>query len=229
MSTLSTSKNILLVEDSSGEAKGISSRICEISEFDITVYWRDTCDKALEFCKQEESIDLIIVDLHYKKEEGLISRIENGEDFIIQMRKCFTSPPPVMIYSMIDQPVIIDLLVNSIGVDGYVIKGRKSLDKLAYALNLMFIGEQYISKEVRQILKKSKNALSITRMDRAILRKLYNGSQIKQLPKQLKDDGFTACGQATIENRLRDLKDYFDAKTTLQLVAIAKEKKVFMS
>jgi len=65
-------------------------------------------------------------------------------------------------------------------------------------------------------------------MDRAILRKLFKGAKIKQLPQLLKNDGFVACGQATIENRIRDLKDYFDAKTTLQLVAIAKEKKVFM-
>lgn len=224
---MSKFKNILLVEDSSGEAKGIRTRISEITEFRINVNWIDNCDEALRFCKEEEEINMIIVDLHYKKEDQSNPKIENGEDFIIQMRKCFKSPPPIMVYSMIDQPATLDLLVNSIGVEGYIIKGRKSLDELAFALNLILIGEQYISKEARQILKKNKNALDITRMDRAILRKLYNGLQIKQLPKQLKDDGFTSCGQATIENRIRDLKDYFDAKTTLQLVAIAKEKKVF--
>ena len=225
---MSKTKNILLVEDSSGEAKGICTRLSEISEFTISTTWIDTCDKALRACKEEKPIDLIIVDLHYKEEDQFTPEIENGEDFIIQMRKCFKSPPPIVVYSMINQPVTIDLLVNSIGVDGYIVKGRKSLDELAFALNLIFIGEQYISKEVRQIINKNKNALDITRMDRAILRKLFKGAQIKQLPELLKDEGFTSCGQATIENRIRDLKDYFDAKTTLQLVAIAKEKKVFV-
>ncbi len=225
---MSKTKKVLLVEDSSGEAKGICTRLSEISEFTINATWIDTCDKALKVCKKEDLIDLIIVDLHYKKESQLSQEIENGEDFIIQIRKCFKSPPPIVVYSMINQPVIIDLLVNSIGVDGYIIKGRKSLDELAFALNLIFIGGQYISKEVRQIMDANKDALDISRMDRAILRKLFKGAQIKQLPELLKNDGFTACGQATIENRIRDLKDYFNAKTTLQLVAIAKEKKIFI-
>lgn len=218
-------KHILLLEDSSGEAKGIMQRLSEIQEYDINVTWIDTCDEALETCTKT-SFDLVIVDLHYK-DEGLDTTIEDGEDFIIQLRKTVKNAPPVVVYSMIQQPVTLDLLVNVIGVDAYIVKGRRSLDELAYSLNLILIGGQYISKEVKQILERNKNAMNITRMDRAILRKLYQGAKINQLPDLLKKDGFTSCGQATIENRIKDLKEYFEASTTLQLVALAKEKKVF--
>lgn len=225
---MNKTKNILLVEDSSGEAKGIISRLEEITEFNAIIVWAKTCDEALSKCETTVAVDAIIVDLQYTQEEGFESEIEYGEDLIIQIRKCFKSPPPIIVYTMTNKSVIIDLLVNSVGVDGYIIKGRNSLDELAYALTLIFIGGQYISKKARQIMIKDKNALEITRMDRAILRKLFKGAKINQLPDLLKKDGFSACGQATIENRIRDLKDYFDAKTTLQLVAIAKEKQVFM-
>lgn len=222
-------KHIVLVEDSSGEAKGICTHLEEILDLDVKITWLDTCDKALRFCKREKTIDLIIVDLHYRP-EGFITAntIENGEDLVIQVRKHCDPAPPIIVYSMIDQPVTVDLLVKSIGVDGYIIKGRESLDELASAIIPVLKGGLFISKEARQIIEKNKNALDITRMDRAIFRKLYQGAQIKQLPELLRKDGFTSCGQATIENRIRELKDYFDAKTTLQLVALAKEKKVFM-
>lgn len=220
-------KHILLVEDSSGEAKGIITRLSEIKEYDVTVKWIDNCDEALKICISESQFDLIIMDLHYKDEDDTSFEIEEGDDLIIQLRKCYKSPPPIVVYSMIKQPVTLDLLVNNIGVDGYIIKGRRSLDELAYSLNLIFIGGHYISKEVKDVINKNKRALSIDRMDRAILRKLFKGFKINELPALLKKDGFSSCGQATVENRIKDLKEYFQAKTTLQLVALAKEKQVF--
>ena len=54
-------------------------------------------------------------------------------------------------------------------------------------------------------------------------------NKINELPTLLTKEGFKSTSQATIENRIKDLKDYFDAKTTIQLVAIAKEKRVFMA
>ncbi len=220
-------KNILLIEDSSGEANGIIHRLNENKDYDLNVIWKDNCDDALVSC-EDKNIDLIIVDLNFKKEDKVMV-IEDGEDFIIKLRKKFKSPPPVIVYTMIQQPVTLDLLINVIGVDAYIVKGRKSLEELSHCLNLLLIGGQYISKEVKHILERNKNAMNITRLDRAILRKLFKGAKIKELPELLKNDGFNSCGLATIENRIKDLKDYFDAKTTLQLVALAKEKRVFLA
>lgn len=220
-------KSILLVEDFSDSAKGIISRLHEIPEYDLSIDWVDNCDDAFEKLSQKHNYDLLITDLQINPEDKKYT-IETGEDLLIQVKK-LENHPKTMVYSMVDQPVILDLIINDIKVDGYIIKGRKSLDELAFSLHLIFLGSTHFSKSVNETLIKYRDALHIDKLNRNILRYLYKGYKINELPNLLAKEGFKSASQATIENRIKDLKDYFDAKTTIQLVAIAKEKKVFMA
>ncbi|PHR72544.1 MAG: hypothetical protein COA67_04670 [Lutibacter sp.] len=223
---LKQKKNILLVEDFSDSAKGVIARLHDIPEYELSIDWVDNCDDAFEKLNQKHNYDLLITDLQINTEDKKYT-IETGEDLLIKIKK-LDNNPKIIVYSMIDQPVILDLIINEIVVDGYIIKGRKSLDELAFSLHLIFLGSSHFSKNVNETLIKYRDALHIDKLNRNILRYLYKGYKINELSSLLTKKGFKATSQATIENRIKDLKDYFDAKTTIQLVAIAKEKKVFM-
>lgn len=219
-------KHILLVEDFSDSAKGVIDKLDEIESYNLTIDWVDNCDDAYKKLNQTHTYDLLITDLQINSENKKYE-IETGEDLLIQIKK-LANHPKIIVYSMVNQPATLDLIVNDIGVDGYIVKGRKSLEELALSLHLVFIGSTHFSKCVNSTLTKYRDALQISRLDRNILRLLYEGNKVNELPELLSKKGFKATSQATIENHIKNLKDYFEAKTTIQLVALAKEKKVFV-
>lgn len=219
-------KNILLVEDFSDSAKGIIDRLQEIETYNFKIDWVDNCDAAFKKLNQNHNYDLLITDLQINEEENTYT-IETGEDLLIKIKK-LDQKLKLMVYSMIDQPAILDLVVNQIEVDSYILKGRKSLDELAFCLPLIFLDNTYFSKKVQTTLHKYKDALHINKLDRNILKFLYKGYKINELPLLLSQKGFKATSQSTLEGRLKLLREYFDAKNTIQLVAIAKEKKIFL-
>lgn len=223
---LKQKKNILLVEDFSDSAKGVIDKLNEIVAYNFTIDWVDNCDDAYKKLNTNHNYDLLITDLQINSEEKKYL-IQTGEDLLIQIKK-LANQPKIIVYSMVNQPATLDLVVNGIGVDGYIVKGRKSLEELALSLHLVFLGSTHYSKCVNTTLTKYRDALQISRLDRNILRYLYRGYRVKELPVLLTKEGFKATSQATIENHIKNLKDYFEAKTTIQLVALAKEKKVFI-
>jgi len=220
-------KNILLVEDFSDSAKGIIERLSGLTKYQLNVDWVSNCDLAYSKLSQKHNYHLLITDLQINSEDQHYT-IETGEDLIIKLKK-LANCPKIIVYSMIDQAAILDLIINIQEVDGYIIKGRRSLEELTNSLPLIFLDSTYYSKKVKTTLNKYRDTFQISKLDRIILKHLYLGYKINELPELLSKKGYKATSQATIENHIRNLKDYFDAKTTIQLVAITKEKKVFMA
>ena len=219
-------RNILLLEDFSDSAKGVIDKLSEVTACQLNVDWVTNCDLAYKKLARKHNYDLLITDMQINSENEHYD-IETGEDLIVKLKK-LTNYPKIVVYSMVDQPAVLDLLVNNLEVDGYIIKGRRSLEELVSSLPLIFLDSTYYSKKVKTTLHKWQNTLQTSRLDRAILRFLYQGYKINQLPELLSKKGYKSTSQATIENSIRDLKDYFNAKTTMQLVAIAKDKKAFV-
>ncbi|MEZ4817715.1 MAG: response regulator [Flavobacteriaceae bacterium] len=214
----------MLVEDNSGDTRGILERLLDIKEYDWDIETVDTPERALNICKQKD-FDLVVTDLHFKDHNG---EIKDGEELLIKLKKLDRNFK-IIVYSMLNQPGILDFIINSLKINAYIIKGRKSLEELAMCLGLVFMGNEYISKEALDILRKNKDAMLMDRMNRSILRHLYRGKKVNELPNLLKKDGFSSCSQASVEIRIKEMRDYFDVTSTIQLVAIAKERKVFIA
>ncbi len=216
---------ILLLEDESSVALGIITRLKQNQDYVMVIDWVDNCDDAFK-ALQEKEYAVFISDLSIEDDEKQF-KIKSGEDLIIRVKK-LPNRPKIVVYSMYSQAITLDLIINNIGVEGYVIKGRNGLNDLALSLPLILSGNYFYSKKVHEKLQKFKETLKIDRLDRSILRYLYRGHIIKNLPRLLKEDGFKATSQASIENRIKMMKDYFCAQTTTQLVAIAREKNAFI-
>ncbi|MFL0061283.1 helix-turn-helix transcriptional regulator, partial [Tenacibaculum maritimum] len=75
---------------------------------------------------------------------------------------------------------------------------------------------------VAHALKKKEN-IEITDFDIFLLKSLANGLEQKEISYELKKNKQQPSSISTIEKRLKLLKEYFNANTSAQLIAITKD------
>lgn len=220
---------ILIAEDIDALASGIISKLKSSASFSFDITKVDTCDEAIEKIKEAAHttpFDLAFIDLHFKKGKTK-QHIDSGEDLLVQIKKLNLNIK-IIVYSIINHPATVDFIVNHMAVDGYITKGRKSLNEILPAVMLILDDQHYFSKEILDIIRQNKNALTITRSDRIMLKSLYLGHRITELPEILKAAGIKVYSHPTVEKRIKLLREHFNAKTNIQMVALAKEKGYFL-
>jgi DNA-binding NarL/FixJ family response regulator len=132
----------------------------------------------------------------------------------------------VLIYSIEDRPFRIKQLIDSLGADGYVLKGRNSSRELVDAIKDISKNKQYITPQIQYSIKKMP-ALEIDAYDLELIRELANGNSQQEISSLFETRGINPCSLSSIEKRINKLKDYFMAKNTPHLVAIVKDMGLF--
>lgn len=216
-------KKILLVEDIDTIGHGISAKIKQglgVENIVMVQY----CDNAyLKFVKAEkdkEPFDLLITDLSFKKDYRE-SSISSGEQLIKKLRDQNYNTP-IIVYSVEERPSVIKKLIDWYNVSAYVLKGRNSTNSMISALKAVKNGEFYISLELSGALRK-KEIFTLEKFDTILLRQLSKGNTQEEISVILKEKSISPSSLSSIEKRLNRLKEELKAKTTIQLVANAKD------
>ncbi|GAA3644897.1 response regulator transcription factor [Flavivirga jejuensis] len=216
-------KKILLVEDIDTISHGIAVKMKqEVGVVDIII--AQYCDNAyLKFIKAEkdqEPFDLLITDLSFKKDYRE-STISSGEQLIKKLRDQNYNIP-IIVYSIEERPSVIKKLMNWYGVSAYVFKGRNSVKSMINALKATKKKERFISAELSATLRK-KEIFTLEEFDTILLLQLSKGNTQEEISVILKEKSISPSSLSSIEKRLNRLKEELKAKTTIQLVANAKD------
>jgi DNA-binding NarL/FixJ family response regulator len=212
-------KKILIAEDFQDTNTGIANTLSNklnISGIQEELY----CDKAYNRLKfahlNNEPFELLITDLHFK-ESHISRKLSSGKE-LINAVKLIQPSIKIIVNSMEDNPSKIRMLFEEQKIDGYVCKGRHSLDELAAALVDIHLNKTYVSPQIN--LTATDNLVELDDFDIIVLKELAEGLSKKEIAIKFKKYNITPSSESTIDKRVSKLFDNFGAKNTTQLIAI---------
>jgi DNA-binding NarL/FixJ family response regulator len=210
-------KKILVAEDLKGINEGIISFLnenLEIETIELVQYCDDAYLRYKKAILDEDPYDLLITDLSFESDYRT-QKLTSGDQLATKIRET-DSEIKIIIYSVEKRLSKIRRLVRTVGLNGYVCKGRNGLDELLICIQEVYNGDTYLSPEARPALTK-KDITELDDNDIEIIRHLSNGHIQKDIAKLM----FTST--SSVEKRLNALKIVFRAKNTTHLVSIIKD------
>ncbi|MFC3971246.1 DNA-binding response regulator [Maribacter confluentis] len=209
---------ILIAEDFQDTNKGIVNALqsrLEIENIQEELY----CDKAFNRFKLAYDggipFKLLITDLTFK-ESHVERRLTSGMELIAAVRAVDESIK-VIVNSMIDNPAEINRLFKDLKINGYVCKGRNSLNELVYAIQEVYQNRTYVSPQLN--LNTASSVFEMDRYDLIILKDLANGYTKREISARLKQQQISPNSESTIDKKVSKLFDEFGAKNTHHLIA----------
>lgn len=193
----------------------------EVPFIDYTKYCDDALLKIKKAAQDNDPYQLLITDLSFKSDEKV--NILNSGQALIRAVKVLFPELKIIAFSIEDRPHKIKELFDELKVDGYVLKGRKTIEELTVAVQKAFDNEkENISPELFSILQ-DKSTTEINQYDLVILQKLSIGISQEAMEGIFKQEGISPNSKSSIEKHINKLKIYLKANNTTHLVAIAKD------
>lgn len=215
-------KKVLIAEDfdSINIALVQSLEAMGVKEIQHAKYCDDALLKVKKALQDKEPFDLLISDLSFETDYRTVV-LSSGEELIKTIRKT-QSELPIIVFSVEDKPFIIKSLIEDLKINAFVHKGRNSISQLKTAMETILFEGQFISQNVAHALKD--NSLNeINDYDIEIVMQLSKGVNLEEMEIVLKAKNIKPNSKSYIEKRISKLKDIFKAKTTVHLIAIAKD------
>ncbi|MDT0539081.1 DNA-binding response regulator [Croceitalea sp. P059] len=185
------------------------------------------CDKAYNRFKvafeKGEPYSLLITDLTFK-ESYVPRRLTSGKE-LIQAIRTIDPEIKVIVNSMIDNPIEINSLFSEQKINGYVCKGRNSINDLMNAIQEVHQNRTFVSPQLN--LNTNGNIFEMDKYDMMILKDLAEGSTKKEISEKLKKQNISPNSESTIDKKVSKLFDEFGAKNTHHLIAkLVKQGKI---
>lgn len=190
-----------------------------------TIQYAHYCDEAYIKIKKalqdQEPFDLLISDLSFKADHRN-EKLQSGEELIKAVKKLQPNIK-ILVFSIEDKTHRIKSLIENEGINGYVLKGRNSLNELKKAiLNIYQNDSVYLCPELNHVLQ-NKSLLEIETYDIELLKSLSKGFTLDEIAKFFSENGIIPHGTSSIEKRINKLKIFFKANNNVHLIAITKD------
>ncbi|WP_166924060.1 response regulator transcription factor [Flavobacterium poyangense] len=215
-------KKVIIAEDLDSINLGIEQALDHLGiiNYQHAKYCDDAFLKIRKAIQDNEPYDLLISDLSFKTDHRDV-KIANGDALIEEVRN-LQPHIKIIAYSVEDKGYRIKSLFDKSGIDGFVLKGRNSIEELKKAIHLVQSNQQYISPDISSAIKENKN-YEIDDFDVLIIKHLSMGTPQDDITQTFKELGIKPNSKSTIEKRISKLKDFFKANNSIHLVAIAKD------
>lgn len=211
-------KKILIAEDFQDTNNGIVAALHNRLQIDV-IQEELYCDKAYSRFKvayeKGEPYDLLITDLTFN-ENHVARRLTSGKELIDTVRS-IDKDIKVIVNSMIDNPVEINPLFLEQEINGYVCKGRNSLNDLINAIKEVYQNRTFVSAQLN--LNTASSVFEMDKYDLMILKDLADGYTKKEISEKLKKQNISPNSESTIDKKVSKLFDEFGAKNTHHLIA----------
>lgn len=214
-------KKILIAEDHEVRNLGVVNALTElqIHHFDFVSY----CDEALNKIKtadiENKPYDLLITDLSFDKDH-FQQNLKSGQELIREVRNIH-SQIKIIAFSIENKPKIIDDLFKIYAIDGFVSKGRNDGKELRNTIKKVFKGETVIPQEILNSIRNTPPG--ITENDELLLTLLAKGFTQSEIEDHFKQNHITPNSKSSIEKRLNELREVFNAKNNIELIVICKD------
>lgn len=216
-------KKVLIVDDVDLNDIAVIQVLNElgIPNMEYSKYCDDAVLKIKKAILDNEPYELLITDLSFKPDYKA-TKLNSGEE-LIEAVKVIDSEIKIIAFSIEDKSFRIKSLFDKLDIDGFVIKGRYSIEELKAAIKKAFKNEgKFISAELSHILQ-NKEISEIDNYDIQLLKCLSVGVPQETMEAKFKELSITPNSKSTIEKRINKLKVYFKANNTVHLVSIAKD------
>lgn len=216
------SKKILIADDLDSITAGVLNTLKAggLRQIETVHYCDDAYLKIKAALRDGHPFDLLITDLSFKADHRE-QHLRSGEE-LAQILKKEHPGLKIIVYSIEDRLQKVRSLTQKHGVDAYVCKGRKGLEQLAEAVQVVFAGSTYLSPQVEAALR-PKTTMEINDYDVALLNQLAKGLNQDEISEYFRQHNIKPSSLSTIEKHLQKLRIRFMAKNATQLVANAKD------
>lgn len=217
-------QKILIAEDHGITSSGLKKTISKlsISIIDTTYYCDDALLRVKAALQKDTPYELLITDLSFK-EDHRSRNLQSGEALIEAIKK-IQPKLKILVYSVEHRISKISDLLENYNINGFVGKERKDLHEIGKAINEIYSGKIYLSKDLQQLLLNSDSILELDDYDICTLKLLSEGLKQEEIARYFQEKNYPASSLRSIQDRLSKLKIFFKAKTSAQLVAQAIEK-----
>lgn len=216
-------KKVLVAEDIDSINIGVIQALNDLSitNIDHVKYCDDAILKVKRAIADKEPYDLLISDLSFEPDHRDV-KVKSGDEAIQQIR-IMQPELKIIVYSVEDKSYRIKTLFEVNHINGYIQKGRNSIDQLKTAIKQVYQShEVYLSPGLHHLFKE-KTTREIDDYDVKIIQQLAMGISQDEMESRFKELGITPNSKSTIEKRISKLKDHFRANNTVHLIAIAKD------
>lgn len=214
-------KKVLVVEDIDSISVGIATLLDKMG-IENVVHCQYCDDALVKFKKahfDKNPFELVICDLSFKKSHRE-DVIKNGEE-LIPMLAVSQPDLKIIVFSIEDHPKKVRELWDTGLIHGYVDKNRWGLKNLEKAIEHALNNTKFLSPTIKQHVLK-RNMFKITSFESTLLKLLSTGHSQDEIQAHFIAKGISPNSRSSIEKKLKELRDQFNAKTTIHLVMIAK-------
>jgi len=215
-------KKIIVAEDIDSISMGLKSLLQNINGASVT--YTKYCDEAFLKIRKagldNEAFELLITDLSFK-DSFRDEKLPSGESLIAAVKQ---EQPDIKViaYSIDERGYKIRHLMDDLGINAYVSKGRESQAELLNAIDEVYAGKKYISAHLAH-LKKPEAVTEMDLLDLEIIKLLSDGLIQNEIVENFKSSGKKASSISSIEKRIVKMKNSLMARNTTHLVSIAKD------
>ena len=215
-------KKVIVAEDQDDINKGVVASLqeLEVQEIQHVQYCDDAYLKIKKAAMDQKPFELLITDLSFNVDHRE-QKLTSGEDLSTVLRKEFPELKIIM-YSVEDRLQRVRHMMQKLGINAYVCKGRHGLKDLSNAIELVNNDKTYLSSHVSNALRPS-NDLEIDDFDLLLVEKLSHGLSQGEISSELKMNNISPSSLSSIEKRLNKLKVEFKANNAIHLVAKVKD------
>ncbi len=208
---------ILIAEDEDSDNLGIVSSVQDFTNAHVDT--AQFCDKTLlkikEAIQKDNPYQLLISDLSfvldYKKH-----KITTGKALIDEVKKIQPNIK-IIVFTGEKKTAIIKSFFANQKIDGYVCKGLYGLLELIKAITAVYQGNIYTCPVSKDALHQ-KNILKLDKYEVQLLKLLIEGYKQEEISQYLIENNIAPYSKRSIEDRIRKLRDDFNAKTNIQLI-----------
>lgn len=216
-------KRVLIAEDIDSINIAVIQTLNElgVTHIDHVKYCDDAILKIKKAIADKTPYELFISDLSFETDHREI-KIKSGEEAIQQIR-VIQPNIKIIVYSVENKSFKIKFLFEKSNINGYVLKGRDSINQLKSAIKRVYEeGAVYVSPSLEHIIR-GVATREIDDYDVKIIQQLAVGITQDDLEAKFKELGIIPNSKSTIEKHISKLKDHFRANNTVHLIAIAKD------
>lgn len=213
---------VLVAEDMDDISKGVLSTLSELgfSEIQQVQYCDDAILKIKKAELDEQPFELLITDLSFSLDHRS-QKIVSGDALAEVVKKDYPEIKIIM-YSIEDRAQKVRHMIQQIGINAYVCKGRHGLKDLAKAIEQVYMDKTYLSEHISRALHPLLK-FEVQEFDLVLLEKLSLGKSQEEISSELKNSNISPSSLSSIEKRLNKLKIEFKANNAIHLVAKVKD------
>ena len=216
-------QNILVIEDVDSTNMAVVQALQQLDI--VNVDYSQYCDDALLKIKKASSLgtpfELLVTDLSFRDLRPN-DQLSTGMQLIEAVKKDFPLIK-IIVYSIEDASFRIKLLFEQYGINGYVIKGRKSIPELQKVVKDLYFSKDIVVSSQAQAALNDKSLLEIESYDIELLKLLAKGNTQDNIGIIFKQSGISPSSSSSVEKNISRLKEYFGANNNVHLIAIAKD------